>query len=223
MKDSVLLGTVQGSLDRSVCDREFDFPSDSKFDYDRAVVPAENPRRETLISAASDLFCQHGIHGVGIDWILEEAGVAKATLYKHFPSKDDLVVAALQETGKAGRDALERAVEESSECPRERFLALAALTARSTQHGCVFMLAAQEFPERSHPVHKQSVAHKRAIREIYGRLAVEAGSSLAAADAGSQVQLVLEGVYAAVALGPADSKRAIEAAERLLELLLEAK
>ena len=184
--------------------------------------PTAPSRRDHLISTASDLFCKHGVHGVGIDWILEEAGVAKATLYRHFPSKDDLVVAALQSTSEAGRTALEHALEVAGKSPRERFLALPRVVAQSTRNGCVFVLAAQEFPDRSHAVHKESVAHKRAVREIYGRLAVEAGSSLKALDAGSRTQVVLDGLYAAVALGPADTKRAVEAAEGLLTLLIEA-
>ncbi len=186
-----------------------------------APPPVEPSRRETLISTASDLFCRHGIHGVGIDWIIEEAGVAKATLYKHFPSKDDLVVAALREKSRSGCADLEAAAGRVPGGARQRFLALPALTAQGNRHGCVFVLAAQEFPERSHAVHKESIAHKKAVRELYGRLAVEAGASLTAPEAGARVQVVLDGVYAAAALGPADAKRAVQSAEHLLALLLD--
>lgn len=182
---------------------------------------AEPSRRDVLVSTAVDLFCQHGIHGVGIDWIIEEAGVAKATLYRHFPSKDDLVVAALQCASRAGQLALITAVESAATTARKRFLALPAITAQSTNHGCVFNLAAQEFPTRSHSVHKESITHKRAMRALYGGLATEAGSSLGIDEAGAQTQLVLDGVYAAVALGPADAKRAVPAAQRMLTLLLD--
>ena len=184
--------------------------------------PPEASRRDVLISTETDLFCQHGIHGVGIDWIIEEAGVAKATLYRHFPSKDDLVVAALQDASCGGQAALAAAVESAGANPRERFLALPAITAQSTKHGCVFVLAAQEFPSRSHAVHKESIAHKRTMRALYGKLATEAGSGLDPDEAGARTQLVLDGVYAAVAMGPADAKRAVPAAKELLAAILDA-
>ena len=184
--------------------------------------PAEASRRDVLISTAGDLFCQYGIHKVGIDWIIEEAGVAKATLYRHFPCKDDLVVAALQDVSVQGRVALHAALDAASHNPRGRFLALPDAISRAGRHGCVFVLAAQEFPARSHAVHKVSIVHKRAMRDVYAALAKEAGSTLSVADAGSQSQLIIDGVYAAVALGPADAKRAIPAAKQLLTLLLSA-
>ena len=184
--------------------------------------PAEASRRDVLVSTALDLFCQYGIHGVGIDFIIEEAGVAKATLYRHFPSKDELVVAALQAGSCGGQVALRASLEKAGSSPRERFLALPAVTAQSTEHGCVFILAAQEFPTPTHAVHKESLAHKRAMRKLYGELAVAAGSGHSVDEAGAQAQIVLDGVYAAVALGPADVKRAVPAAEQLLALLLDA-
>ncbi len=184
--------------------------------------PAEASRRDVLISTATDLFCQHGIHGVGIDWIIEEAGVAKATLYRHFPSKDDLIVATLREVSCGGQAALTAALEGVGNSARDRYLALPALTAQGTKHGCVFVLAAQEFPSRSHAVHKESIAHKRVMRALYGKLAKEAGSRLSLEEAGAQTQLVLDGVYAAVALGPADAKRAVPAATDLLATMLDA-
>ncbi|MFT7074506.1 MAG: AcrR family transcriptional regulator [Planctomycetota bacterium] len=179
-------------------------------------TPNSSPKRDDLVRTAADLFCGHGIHAVGIDRIIEEAGVAKATLYKHFPCKDDLVVASLRETSDRGQAALLEAVHQAGPDPRHRFLALPAIIAHSTEHGCVFVLAAQEFPDRSHAVHKEAAAHKRAMRRLFGRLSTEAGSTLEPAEAGTRIQLILDGVYAAVALGPADAKRATEAAVGLL-------
>jgi AcrR family transcriptional regulator len=182
--------------------------------------PAESAKRADLVGTAAGLFCAHGIHAVGIDRIIEEAGVAKATLYKHFPCKDDLVVAALREASATSRSELLAAARAASPDPRERVLALPGVLLGSTRHGCVFALAAQEFPDRSHPVHKEAVAHKRALRALLGELALEAGDFGDADAAGAEILLVLEGIHAAIALGPAEGKRAAAAATRLLRRFL---
>ncbi|MCP4245656.1 MAG: helix-turn-helix transcriptional regulator, partial [bacterium] len=63
-------------------------------------------KKDQLVSVALDLFCRHGFHATGIDTIVAEAGVAKMTLYKHFRSKEDLVVAALELQDRRSREWL---------------------------------------------------------------------------------------------------------------------
>ena len=182
----------------------------------RATHAAEGGKREDLVRTAARLFCAHGIHAVGIDWIIEEAGVAKATLYKHFTCKDDLVVAALSATGEASRGALVDGARKASQTPLDRLLALPKLVARSSTHGCIFALAAQEFPDRTHAVHRESAAHRQALHAAIEALVVEAGIERDRAAVATEIHLVLDGVLAAVAVGPADARRAVEAATRLL-------
>ena len=82
------------------------------------------PRKEHLIQTAVELFRRRGYHATGIDRIIAEAGVAKMTLYKHFRSKDDLIVAALRRWDEDSRRWLIRAIEERADEPYERLLAL---------------------------------------------------------------------------------------------------
>ena len=89
-----------------------------------ASARASDPR-ERLVDTAYQLFQRNGIQAVGINRILEEAGVAKATLYKHFPSKEDLVVAALERHEEVWTQGwLEREVERRGGSPGERLLAV---------------------------------------------------------------------------------------------------
>src|ERR1700754_5093262 len=70
-------------------------------------IPADaSPARRRLLDTATRLFYTEGIHAVGIDRIIAEASVAKATFYNHFPSKDDLVLAYIEEQDRLGREAV---------------------------------------------------------------------------------------------------------------------
>ncbi len=176
-------------------------------------------KRRDLIETALELFCAHGVHAVGIDWIIEEAGVAKATLYKYFPSKDDLVLAALNHMDGKALAQYRQAISEIHGGPVEQFVALASLTAQGSSQGCVFVLAAQEFPAASHPIHRASRAHKRRMRAFYAELAEAAGATDPATAAG-KAQLILDGLYAAGAVHTADGRAAASQAAELLRSLL---
>ena len=111
-----------------------------------AAVEGGSPR-DRLLAAASELFYQHGVHTVGIDRIIERAGVAKASLYSTFGSKDGLVRAYL-EARHAARRARVSAEIERHEDPRERLLAifdvLASTVAKPGFRGCAFANASAE-------------------------------------------------------------------------------
>ncbi len=105
------------------------------------------PARRRLLDTATRLFYANGIHAVGIDWIIAEAAVAKATFYKHFPSKDDLVVAYIEEQDQLGRVAVAAL---PTGTPRQMLAATlgrisTAATADSFR-GCPFINAAAEYP-----------------------------------------------------------------------------
>jgi len=124
--------------------------------------PEASPARRRLLDTATRLFYEGGIHAVGIDRIIAEAGVAKATFYNHFPSKDDLVVAYLEEIDRLGRAAVAALPKQP---PQETIAAIMgrigdAVTAGGWR-GCPFLNAAAEYPDPASPV-RQAVDARRA-------------------------------------------------------------
>jgi AcrR family transcriptional regulator len=135
--------------------------------------------RDRLIGVAMQLFYRHGINAVGLDWILAEAGVSKTTFYKHFKSKDELVVATLQardawEMG-AWREAVRALV---GDAPERQLLGLIdvldILFNDPAFLGCQFISAAAEFPNPNDAVHRAAMSHKRANRDWVRELAAAA-------------------------------------------------
>lgn len=137
--------------------------------------------RERLIAAALDLFEDEGFHAVGIDRILRNAGVAKMTLYNHFPSKQALIVAVLERKLEAYFAWLDQALIDPSLSPRDRLLAV--FDAMSQWHGgpdfrgCLFLKASGEYPEFEDPVHEVAAEHKRRSLARLTALATEAGAA----------------------------------------------
>jgi AcrR family transcriptional regulator len=138
-------------------------------------APAGSARRR-LLDTATRLFYAGGIHAVGIDRIIAEAGVAKATFYKHFPSKDDLVVAYLEEIDRLGRAQVAAHPKQS---PRERISAImeriSAAVAVRDWRGCPFVNAAAEYPDRESPVRKAINARREWYHDTLRSLLVEDG------------------------------------------------
>src|SRR5271170_5302963 len=90
-----------------------------------AVKEAARPSaRERLLAAANELFYNEGVHTVGIDRIIEQAGVAKASLYNTFGSKDELIRAYLELRHAARRESIQSAIEAAGDDPRDRLLAV---------------------------------------------------------------------------------------------------
>lgn len=153
-------------------------------------------RRDHLIDTALELFRRDGFHATGIDRILAESGVAKMTLYKHFRSKDDLILAAVRRGDEQFRNWLTRAVERRGRTPRERLLALFdALEewfARPDFAGCTFINASAEFGAPDDPIHAAAAEHKRLVLGYIRGLARAAGAPDAEGLA-RQLMLLTEG------------------------------
>ena len=134
--------------------------------------------RERLLAAADELFYAEGIHTVGIDRIIERAGVAKATLYTTFGSKDELVRSYLQSRYDARRVRLTKEMA-ARETPRDRLLAvfdvLAESQARPTYRGCAFVNASAESLPGSVP-EQVSNEYRGWLRGLLRDLAAEAGA-----------------------------------------------
>jgi AcrR family transcriptional regulator len=120
--------------------------------------------RDRLLATATKIFYAEGIHAVGVDRVVAEAKVTRATFYRHFPSKDDLVVAYLVAVHQMERDAIEAAVA-AHPAPADALLAvadtIATIITTKTFRGCAFLNAAAEFPDPGHPVHRQIIAHRQ--------------------------------------------------------------
>jgi AcrR family transcriptional regulator len=141
-----------------------------------AVTPAA---RDRILETAFALFYARGVRAVGVDTVIAESRVAKATLYKHFPRKDDLVLAYLDAVDETWRSQLEAAAEAAGADPRDRlvgmFDALVTACRRDGYHGCAFINTAAESVSGS-DVHARTVAHKNAVRAWVRELAVAAGA-----------------------------------------------
>jgi AcrR family transcriptional regulator len=120
--------------------------------------------RLRLLTTATRIFYSEGIHAVGVDRIIAEAQVTRATFYRHFPGKEDLVVAYLQAADQAIRDQVGTAV--ASGLPAgDAVRAVAASIAEGIGspgfRGCAFLNAVAEYPDPGHPVHQAVLAHRQ--------------------------------------------------------------
>ncbi|MEU7875210.1 TetR/AcrR family transcriptional regulator [Dactylosporangium sp. NPDC049140] len=124
--------------------------------------PSEARRR--LLTTAIKTFYAEGIHSVGVDRIIAEAKVTRATFYRHFPGKEDLVLAYLQAADQAIRNQVDEAI--ASGLPAtDAVRAVAAGIAQGIQspgfRGCAFLNAVAEYPDPDHPIHKAVLAHRQ--------------------------------------------------------------
>lgn len=183
-------------------------------------------RRDELVDTALRLFYEGGFNATGIDKILAEAGVAKMTLYKHFRSKDELIIAVLHRRDEQFRNWLMGEMEKASANPRERLLAMFDALEEWFQgrafkgmafSGCAFINAASEFSDQNHPAHRAAAEHKLRIVEYLERLCTEAGARDPRALA-QQLALLKEGaiVTAQVCGMPGSAGTARSMAENLL-------
>jgi len=133
-----------------------------------ATGPAQNPR-ERLLQTASRLFYAHGLARVGINEVIREAGIARMTLYNHFPSKNDLVREVLKMRIREWQDALTQAIESRSDQPREQLLAVFdVLEERLFDpefHGCVALNFAAEGSELDKELARLAQGHKTFVLE----------------------------------------------------------
>jgi AcrR family transcriptional regulator len=121
--------------------------------------------RERLLRTASALFYAEGIRAVGVDRVIEEAGVTRATFYRHYPSKDDLVVAYLGVVHDTARAVAGDAVGER----RLRLLigSMAEALCAPGFRGCSFINAAAEFADPASPVHRAVAAHREWLTGVF--------------------------------------------------------
>ena len=130
---------------------------------DRGARGRPSEARSRLLGTASRIFYAEGLHSVGVDRIITEAGTTRATFYRHFPGKEDLVVSYLEEADRTLRErcAAARASTGSAEDALRAVAAdIAADIRREGFRGCAFLNAAAEYPDAAHPVRRRIAEHR---------------------------------------------------------------
>jgi AcrR family transcriptional regulator len=171
--------------------------------------------KERILEAATRLFLRDGFRAVGVDTIIAEAGVAKMTLYAHFPSKDELIVAYLERANEQFWEWLDGAIAGVDD-PRARLVAMfdavGTLADSPRCLGCTFQGTAAEFPDPEHPGHRVALAHKQAVLARLRTLAREAGLRAPEALA-EQLLLLMDGAWVAARMfGPGNPGAQVAAA-----------
>lgn len=170
---------------------------------------ARSQAKQRILETADRLFYQEGIRAVGIDRIIAEAGVAKMTLYSHFPSKDDLILAVLhyreERVLEYFRSALERHGRRTKDKLRAFFAALKEWFESPGFRGCAFQNAAVELADREHAGSQFVRDHKRRFAELL-RGFVEDSVGGKGAKLAPAVALLVEGaIVTAVIHGKTDA------------------
>lgn len=145
------------------------YPTDHRFDGTLCAEKDGLRMRDHILETASRLFYEYGIRAVGVDRVIAEANIAKATLYRHFPSKDDLIVAYLETRSERALAALQAIVDKAGESPRMRIAALFEELQRTSDanefKGCAFVLAVAEHQE-SESIRRVAMHHKDSVRML---------------------------------------------------------
>ena len=185
------------------------------------IVAMPVSARERLVDTAVDLFYRHGYHATGIDRVLAESGVAKATLYKHFHSKDELILAALRRRDERFRNDVVRELAARSADPAERLVLLFDVLedwfAQPDFSGCMFINAAAEYAPADAPIHAAAAEHKR-LFAAYLRSQAEAAGAADPDELVARLVLLMEGaITTAHVSGPG---RAAARAREIAEVLV---
>ncbi|MET3921167.1 TetR/AcrR family transcriptional regulator [Arthrobacter sp. UYEF20] len=145
----------------------------------QAVRTPAGHARDKILSTAFRLFYAQGLRAAGIDTIIAESGVAKATFYKYFPAKDELILAYLEKVDGIWTGQLHAAADAAGPDPAARlvglFDALESACRRDGYRGCAFINAAAESASGTR-VHERTVAHKHHIQSWIHGMAEEAGA-----------------------------------------------
>jgi AcrR family transcriptional regulator len=154
--------------------------------------------RDRLLNTAADLFYREGIRAVGVDLVVERTGVAKTSLYRHFPSKDELVAAVLERDDRNYWAYWDRIADRFAEDPKAELTAhvrwIAQYIGRPEFRGCAFLNAATEFPAADHPARQIALRHKAELRRRLGALTHRLGVNDPATLA-DQLVLLIDGAY----------------------------
>jgi AcrR family transcriptional regulator len=135
--------------------------------------------RERIVEASADLFYAHGLRAVSADKIIERAGITKVTFYRHFPTKDDLIVAYLERRAAWERGAILGASEAAHGNVDETIRLVSEGIGREACtpgfRGCPFINAAAEYADAEHPVRRVVDDHRTWFRSMLEKLTASIG------------------------------------------------
>ncbi|MFG2304705.1 TetR/AcrR family transcriptional regulator [Actinacidiphila glaucinigra] len=155
--------------------------------------------RARLLNTATRIFYTEGIHSVGIDRIVAEAQVTRATLYRHFAGKEELVLAYLSQADQAIRTQVATAIA-GNQSPPDQIRAVAKTITDGIQspgfRGCAFLNAAAEYFDPDHPIHQAVLTHRQWFLNTLTDLLAQAGGT-PAEDAGRHLVMLRDGAMAA--------------------------
>jgi AcrR family transcriptional regulator len=184
----------------------------------------QSPTRQRLTEAAVRRFYRDGFRQVGLDQVLADVGISKTAFYKHFTSKEDLVLAALEMKNVWLQDTFREMV-----CERGDSTAVAKLRALfdvvhriiedDEFQGCIFVNVVMEYPLAHDPAHIAAAQHKQTIEDIVHDLAARAGAT-DPREMARELCLIIEGAY--VTRQVTGNKLSIEVARRIADLVIAA-
>jgi AcrR family transcriptional regulator len=165
----------------------------------RGAEPVVENVRERILATARELIYREGARAVGVDRIVAESGVAKMSLYRWFPSKDDLIAAVLKEEERRIWKVWEKNMEEHQGSPlkqlRSQFESLAVAIHRPTYRGCAFLNAAMAFADDTHPARVVAREFKEELTRRFAELTAAIGAKHPEILA-QQLSLVVDGAHA---------------------------
>ena len=180
-------------------------------------------KRDELLQKALVAFYQGGFHAVGMDRLAKETGVSKTAIYKHFRTKEELILATLRLRDEQFRNWLMRRVEALATAPKDKLTAIFdALGEWFDEPGfksCMFIKASSEYQDRAHPIHATSAEHKRLLEGYFTQCARDAGASNPE-ELARALLIVKEGAIVLAHLH--DSDQVAKDARRTAETLIEA-
>lgn len=183
--------------------------------------------RQRIVEAAERLFYAEGVRAVGIDRIIAEADVAKMSLYNHFPSKDDVILAVLQYREEKFDGMFAKWMDRHAAKGMDRldafFAALKDWFESPGFRGCMFINASVELADPKHPASKFSASHKERFHQMLGEI-VEESSGVKSQAVSQAIALLVEGaIVTAVMAQSSASASASVARDAALALVAKAK
>ena len=189
--------------------------------YNIMDMPALS-KRDHITDVALNVFYKRGFHATGIEKIIQEAGVSKKTLYNHFKSKDELILAVLRKRDELFRNNFMRSVERLAKEPRNQLIAVFDVLNEWFNDkdfcGCMFINASAEFASHDDPCHIISKEHKRLMFEYVRGLAERAGAKNPS-ELSEQLNLLAEG--ATVNAHVCDDKDAAKKAKKMGKVFID--
>jgi AcrR family transcriptional regulator len=173
-----------------------------------SLSPIGSDKRRHVVETAYALFKRDGFHATGIDRIIAEADVAKMTMYRHFPSKDDLIVEVLDYRARRFDRQLDRLAEEAA-TPEQKIATIFDWYERwfrsADFHGCLFAHALAEFGNPEHPVFRAVAEQKNGLRRRMQSILEDMMPPDRAASAAAALLMLIEGATLVAQMGQADT------------------